>query len=303
MNLHKLKPSPAMVVALLGLFFGLSGLGVAASGGNFILGASNTANSQTSLAASIGGPTLAVSNGSDGPALRGDSSLGRGLLAKHNASTGTAPAVDAITASTAAGASALTATNLNGGPAAIFKVKNNGIAPFAVNSTGRVPNLDADLVDGKHAADFMPASGLTHFSYSSAGFIGATNINLYRVWTAGDPATSVHSQTDGDGDVVLPMDLPNTILGKPVKLQFLTICHALANSGAQITGTKLWMDGQGSAIYQDSIARTSGVDRTCYTLLLGGLPVTGPLLLHLHAHFDSYLYSFYLYPVELIVST
>jgi hypothetical protein len=46
------KPSPAMIVALLGVFLGLGGVGIAATGGNFILGQSNTAGAKTSLTAS-----------------------------------------------------------------------------------------------------------------------------------------------------------------------------------------------------------------------------------------------------------
>jgi hypothetical protein len=41
------KPSPAMIVALLSLFVALGGVGVAATGGNFILGQSNSASSTT----------------------------------------------------------------------------------------------------------------------------------------------------------------------------------------------------------------------------------------------------------------
>jgi hypothetical protein len=57
------KPSPAMIVALLGVFLGLGGVGVAATGGNFILGQPNTAEDTTQLSSGVTtGPTLDISN-------------------------------------------------------------------------------------------------------------------------------------------------------------------------------------------------------------------------------------------------
>lgn len=49
------KPSPAMVVALLGLFVALGGAGMAATGGTFILGKSNTADATSYLSAPVSG--------------------------------------------------------------------------------------------------------------------------------------------------------------------------------------------------------------------------------------------------------
>jgi hypothetical protein len=65
------KPSPAMIVALLGVFIGLGGVGVAATGGTFILGQPNTADDTTSLNSGVTtGPTLELSNGGNRPAAR-----------------------------------------------------------------------------------------------------------------------------------------------------------------------------------------------------------------------------------------
>jgi hypothetical protein len=48
MKLIKHRPSPAMVVALLGLFVGLGGVGLAANGQGLILGSTkNSATAQT----------------------------------------------------------------------------------------------------------------------------------------------------------------------------------------------------------------------------------------------------------------
>lgn len=60
------KPSPAMVVALVALVVALGGTTYAATGGNFILGQSNTAGSSSSLTAPIAGKALQLTNPSTG---------------------------------------------------------------------------------------------------------------------------------------------------------------------------------------------------------------------------------------------
>src|SRR5215208_5847175 len=52
--------SPSMAVALLALFVALGGVGIAATGGNFILGTPNTATSPTELSASGAASTSAL---------------------------------------------------------------------------------------------------------------------------------------------------------------------------------------------------------------------------------------------------
>jgi hypothetical protein len=74
------KPSPAMIVALLSLFVALGGAGVAATGGNFILGKTNSATSTTSVSAPLGGKALQVSNTS---ASAGASALGLNVASGH----------------------------------------------------------------------------------------------------------------------------------------------------------------------------------------------------------------------------
>jgi hypothetical protein len=58
------KASPALVISIIALFVALGGAGMAATGGNFILGKANSATSTTSLAASVAGKALQVSNAS-----------------------------------------------------------------------------------------------------------------------------------------------------------------------------------------------------------------------------------------------
>jgi hypothetical protein len=67
MKLSKHRPSPAMIVALLGLFVGLGGVGIAANGQNLILGKQdNTATLKTGLIASIDDRALQVTNTNSG---------------------------------------------------------------------------------------------------------------------------------------------------------------------------------------------------------------------------------------------
>ena len=56
------RPSPAIVISLMALFIALGGAGYSATGGNFILGRSNSASSQTALVAPFNGPSVTIQN-------------------------------------------------------------------------------------------------------------------------------------------------------------------------------------------------------------------------------------------------
>ena len=76
------KPSPAMIVALVALFVALSGVGVAANGGSFILGHSNSATLNTVLSAPVaGGKALQVTNNNTSNAA--STALGLNVAAGH----------------------------------------------------------------------------------------------------------------------------------------------------------------------------------------------------------------------------
>src|SRR6266571_6533686 len=93
------------VVGYVGIFLALGGTTYAATGGNFILGQSNSATSTTALSAGVTGPAFKVTNTSTGSA------------ASFNA---------------AAGHPAL-----------------------AVNTSAKVPKLNADQLDGKDSSAFL----------------------------------------------------------------------------------------------------------------------------------------------------
>jgi hypothetical protein len=62
------RPSPAIAISLVALFFAMSGTAVAATGGDFILGKANTATSVTSLT-STKGTALSLSSTSTTPPM------------------------------------------------------------------------------------------------------------------------------------------------------------------------------------------------------------------------------------------
>jgi hypothetical protein len=56
------KPSPALLISIVALFLALGGAGIAATGGGFLLGKSNTADATSYLSAPVAGSALNVSN-------------------------------------------------------------------------------------------------------------------------------------------------------------------------------------------------------------------------------------------------
>jgi hypothetical protein len=155
MKSHFYRPSPAMIVALIALFVALGGAGMAATGGNFILGQSNSANATSSLSGTTAGPQLKVSNASSSnqaiTAVAG-SGTGVALFGVHPGSSGSGAAVQGNSASAAA--PGVLGQNSAGGPGLQATV-NIGAAPLSVNSSTRVDNLNADLLDGLTSSTFQ----------------------------------------------------------------------------------------------------------------------------------------------------
>jgi hypothetical protein len=146
-------PSPATVIAMVALFVALGGVGVAAAGGNFILGRANTSDKQTSLTGAAPNPELRVENTSTDGNARGVV----GLISSASAAAGSA-GVAGMTASTDPGSVGVFAQNTGGGPALSAAV-NPGSAPLAVNSSVKVTNLNADQLDGFSANEFLSITG------------------------------------------------------------------------------------------------------------------------------------------------
>ena len=106
--------SPSLAISLLALFVALGGVGYSATGGNFLLGKTNTATTQTRLVAPLGAAAFRVDN---------DSTL-----------------------STATG---------------IRIVTNAARPPLIVNSSAKVANLNADLLDGLDPVAFSRSQSIS----------------------------------------------------------------------------------------------------------------------------------------------
>src|SRR5919109_972596 len=169
MNLGSTKRgSVALVLSLLSLFIALGGAGMAATGGNFILGQSNTADKTTELtvnalpaATTCPAPCQAfkVTDNSTAPNAGGLGVLGR---------SATTPAA--------------TIQNTGGAPALRLLV-NAGKQPFSVNSATRVVNLNADRIDGFDSAGLWKLSG--NAGAGPASFLGTTDAQPLVLKTGG----------------------------------------------------------------------------------------------------------------------
>jgi hypothetical protein len=108
-------------------------------------GRTTTATAQTTLSttqSSKPGLVVTLAGASSGAAVKGNAT-GAG-----NGVQGTSASGVGVVATTKAGdQAAFSAKNTGGGPAASFQV-SGGVAPFSVNSSTEVPNLNAGLVDG-----------------------------------------------------------------------------------------------------------------------------------------------------------
>jgi hypothetical protein len=138
MKVIKRHLSPATVIALLALFVALAGTGVAATGGNFILGQSNSATSQTGLAGTTSAAALAVAN------------IGGGVPLKLTGPSTQPPLV----VNSATKVSLLNADELDGKDKTDFYAAGSKVA-------------NADLLDGKDSTAFTQGRG--NNSWGGAG--------------------------------------------------------------------------------------------------------------------------------------
>jgi hypothetical protein len=239
----------------------LAGTGV---GGIFNLGVQNTVDAQSTLKGSVSGAAqLRVENGSSGFGVFGLSTSGKGVYGKHSATTGGEPGVQGETAS-AAGAGVV-GRNTGGGPG-LSAFVNPGNPPLSVNSSTRVANLNADLVDGKNSTAFLSSTGDIVAWYSPYDYWPAPRMHVVRSF---GPAVALYSDGTVDqviGAVVLPLDQPQSIFGAGLKFKALTICFKA--QGAQIIGTRVHYGqaadpGQQTVVHEDTFVHSSP-GPTCY---------------------------------------
>jgi hypothetical protein len=128
------KPSPAMIVALAALFVALGGVGVAATGGYFILGQSNSAGNTTALNSGVTtGPTFSLSN------------TGGKQAAKFTTNSGVAPF---------AVSNGTKVVNLNA------DLLDSHDSAYFLPKTGKA--ADSDKLDGVDSTGFVHGKGKTY---------------------------------------------------------------------------------------------------------------------------------------------
>jgi hypothetical protein len=155
----------------------LAGSGV---GGVFNLGVVNTVDAQTTLTGNpagnplfklIGSGTAATIRAEAGTGIAingisvsgtgqfGQSTSGYGLFGTHTGATGANSGVWGQTNSTDASSAGVTGRNFGGGPGLQAIVTSNSVAPLKVNSSFKVTNLNADLLDGINSTRMWQLGG------------------------------------------------------------------------------------------------------------------------------------------------
>jgi trimeric autotransporter adhesin len=205
----------ALAAILMTTTSALAGSGV---GSVFNLGQVNTVNAQSTLTGNPGAsPLLRVTSSGtaatiradagSGPAINGvstsgtgqfgQSSTGYGLQGVHTASTGANSGVFGQTSSTDPGSAGVTGRNTAGGPGLQAIVNSNSIAPLKVNSTAKVVNLNADLLDG------LDSTGLPYWKLGgNAGttpgpnFLGTTDSTALELKVNGQRALRLEPTAD-----------------------------------------------------------------------------------------------------------
>jgi hypothetical protein len=197
----------------------LAGSGV---GAVFNLGQANSVNAQSTLSGNPGASPLfrlngtgtaatILANAGSGPAINGvstsgtgqfgQSQTGTGLDGRHSATTGTNSGVFGQTNSTDPASAGVTGKNIGGGAGLQAIVNSNLIAPIKVNSSAKVTNLNADLLDGLDSTK-LPYWSLGGNAGTSPGsnFIGTTDNQALVAKVNGSQALRIE---------------PNTTLGAP----------------------------------------------------------------------------------------
>jgi hypothetical protein len=270
----------------------LAGTGI---GGVFNLGQSNFVNAPTKLSGSTSGPQLQVSNSSaDEHSIVATAQNGAGvaLYGVHTGATGMGAGVRGQSA--APYAPGVLGVNTANGPG-LSAMVTPGHAPLHVNSNGKVPNLNADLLDGRSSSAFLPSTGsldlwTSPFEYTTAQ--AAVGITPYD-----GPHVQVRSSTTGSRQVFLALNTP-AFAGATFNLASVTVCFA--SQGAPITGTlvEFGTESQSKLVSYDTYTHSSP-SPTCYDVAPSSpLAVDGVLYLRLDLYYASTSDYINLYPVK-----
>ena len=182
----------------------LAGSGV---GGVFNLGVVNSVDGQTTLTGNpAGSPELKVVSQGTGAAVRGEAGsgigvngisvsgtgqqgqtqTGIGLLGIHSDPSGVNAGVEGRTISTDPAGAGVLGRNSGGGPG-LKAIVNAGAPPLSVNSSAKVTNLNADLLDGLDSARLWKLGGNAGTT-PSTDFLGTTDNTAFELKVNGQRA-------------------------------------------------------------------------------------------------------------------
>ena len=265
-----------MIVALLGLFVGLSGVGIAANGQSLILGKSdNSATLKTVLSTQVNDKALQLTNTNAGTNA---TALGLTVASGH------AP----FTVSSQTRVANLNADKLDGFDTAHF-----------LATTGKA--ADSDKLDGIDSSGFLRSQGEIELWYSPWDYLPFGPATT--VFPASGPTASVHRTSAGYTAVVMPLDQLQHIFGTGLKLRQVTICFRAL--GAVIVSTSLVYGdvGQDTVAYSDTFTHSSP-EKTCYGVAPSTPTViSGSLFLYLGLYSGDPPASIALYSVRVTLTT
>jgi FlaG/FlaF family flagellin (archaellin) len=176
------RPSPATGIALVALFFSLTGTAYAATGGNFILGNANSAKAVTSLT-NKNGTALSLSSGASQPPLAVSNSV---QVPNLNASELDGKSSSAFLT---VGGTAANSTKLGGTPASGYMQGAGSAAGARMSGTvghgGTILSSPGATLSGSCDPD-GPASGVQLFIATNSG----TNAGATATWWNKDGVAS-----------------------------------------------------------------------------------------------------------------
>jgi hypothetical protein len=198
-------PSPSLAISILALIVALSGAGYSATGGNFILGKSNNASSQTRLVTTLNGAAFRVDNASTAASATG-------------VTIATNAARPPLVVTSSAKVARLNADKLDGLDSTQFPNKlviSFNLAPGAITDQ-IVPPLSQPVFIMGIATGDVDVDGLGHVTLlRQSNSAGLTWVGL----DSGGIITSGHSKTtgnhivyiEGGHQVDIEVNGPNTI--------------------------------------------------------------------------------------------
>jgi hypothetical protein len=151
----------------------LAGSGI---GAVFNLGQTNTVNAQSTLTGSTSNPQLKVINQGSSAGVRAEAG-GNGVVGIHTGGSGDGSGVFGQTGSSNANSAGVTGKNTAGG-AGLSAVVNASVPPLKVNSTARVPFLNADYVDGRHANGLLRVASVEDASELGGSFTPWRSVSI-----------------------------------------------------------------------------------------------------------------------------